>query len=248
MSVTGCGLSSAELENLALASSVLAGRYVHVRLGALLEPAEYSCEECLMAASGSEAAIVHAAHCNVGQVRGLLTKLLAGVAHDNGPTPPAAPADPVCPHCGPSCRGGAAHNARAEDGVFYESFHEPWRVTPQGPGHSGILDVELCDSMGSVIASLISLDQVAEGREEPTLQRIALCVNYCAGLSDAEIVAAQGFADRLQDGSALKHLLAEMAAMESPLGHEAGEGDEHGTEAPGLRITEAHEVLPGVAL
>jgi hypothetical protein len=26
---------------------------------------------------------------------------------------------PVCPHCGPVCYGGAAHNARKEDGVIY---------------------------------------------------------------------------------------------------------------------------------
>jgi hypothetical protein len=27
----------------------------------------------------------------------------------------------ICPHCGPDCKGGAAHNARAEDGVIWKS-------------------------------------------------------------------------------------------------------------------------------
>ena len=51
----------------------------------------------------------------------------ACVGHDDMQ---CTPAPATCPHCGPNCLGGAAHNARAEDGVVYAP-EQPARL-PRG--------------------------------------------------------------------------------------------------------------------
>jgi hypothetical protein len=53
-------------------------------------------------------------------------------------------ADAACAHCGPHCAGGAAHNARVEDGVFFRGGrldrHIEYFAAPIGRGVEALFD------------------------------------------------------------------------------------------------------------
>ncbi len=184
------------LQQLSIAAKTLAARQI-VHLAN-----EVRCRECLRAA-GDESALQHAEHCVVG----IALVLCADVAEAKPMPCDAEIAEMLaarkthCRFCGPKCLGGAAHNARTEDGCLYgqlpgESseavnvFAEPWRIATSAEtdpcrNHAGAL----VNAEGELIASprWMHVDYRHAG---DTLRRIQECVNFFAGVPTLEIIGS----------------------------------------------------------
>lgn len=140
------------------------------------------CLGCGQASVISASGVPHKDHCMVGNIvkltarlgelrdhehRQHLTRMLAnyfaGTAGKVVPLeyPQAATAvTGECPHCGPVCYRGAAHNARAEDGVFFAA-PQPERHIEYSPiAGRGISS--LLDPTASATVERVSYEEAAE--------------------------------------------------------------------------------------